>query len=193
MTPLKALSLSFETVSQMLVAGPITQADLERDTPCSAYTVAELADHIRDTHLFLTNAATGEQAQNDSPLADCHADLADAAVKAWTIRGEDGDVDLGGNALPASFALSLHVIETFVHGWDLARALGRRFAPSAELSAFVWGIAPEVISDGMRGDQEGAPYRAAVPLPGAVSGATKDLTSLIAFTGRDPQWRSTTA
>ena len=184
MTPLDGLSLALDTVGDLIDAGPIEPAALARPTPCRSYDVAALADHVRDTHLLLTNAAGDTHAETDRALADVHRDLAENAVKAWDVRGVDGTVDLGGNEVPADFALALHTVETVVHGWDLGRALDRTFHPAHDLVDHVWSLLPLVVSDQARGTQEGAAYLPAVP----VANDAPLLDQVIAFTGRNPAW-----
>ncbi len=184
MTPLDGLSLALSTVGDLIDAGPIDPAALGRPTPCSSYDVAALADHIRDTHILLTNAAGDADSEVDRALADVHRDLAENAVKAWQIRGVDGTVDIAGIELPAGFALALHTVETVVHGWDLGRALDRPFNPADDLVDHVWSLLPLVVSDQARGTQEGAAYLPAVPVPHDAP----LLDQVIAFTGRNPAW-----
>ena len=187
MTPLDALSLALDTVGDLIDARPIDPAVLGWPTPCSSYDVAALADHIRDTHVLLTNAAGDTDSEVDDALADVHRVLAQNAVKAWQTRGVDGAVTIAGNELPAAFALALHTVETVVHGWDLGRALDRGFHPADDLVDHVWSLLPLVVSDDARGAQEGAAYLPAVPVPHDAP----LLDQVIGFTGRDPAWTPT--
>ncbi len=184
MTPLDGLSLALDTVGDLIDASPIEPAALARPTPCRSYDVAALADHVRDTHLLLINAAAETHVESDRALAEIHRDLAENAVKAWNVRGVDGTVDLAGNEVPAGFALALHTVETVVHGWDLGRALDRAFLPAQDLVDHVWSLLPLVVSDQARGTQEGAAYLPAVPVPNDAP----LLDQVIAFTGRTPAW-----
>lgn len=184
MTPLDGLSLALATVGDLIDARRIDPAELARPTPCSSYDVAALADHIRDTHVLLTNAAGDTDSEVNHALADVHRDLAENAVKAWQLRGVGGTVTIAGNELPAGFALALHTVETVVHGWDLGRALDRAFEPSDDLVDHVWSLLPLVVSDEARGTHEGAAYQPAVPVPHDAP----LLDRVIAFTGRNPAW-----
>lgn len=187
MTPLDGLSLALDTVGDLIDARPIDPAALALPTPCSSYDVAALADHIRDTHVLLTNAAGDTDSEINQTLADVHRELAENAIKAWQIRGVDGMVNIAGNELPAAFALALHTVETVVHGWDLGRALDRAFHPADDLVDHVWSLLPLVVSDQARGTQEGAAYLPAVPVPHDAP----LLDQVIAFTGRNPAWTPT--
>ncbi len=179
-----ALSAANQAVQSMLDAAPVPSADLPRPTPCASYDVSQLMDHVRDTHLLLINAATGGSVELTAPLTECHAELIRTARAAWDERGQDGTVGLAGHSLPADFALSLHVVETVVHGWDLAVALGRELDLPDELVELTWELVPQVASDDSRGADAEAPYAPAVfTHPAATS-----MDRLIAFTGRDPEW-----
>lgn len=184
-----ALTTSLRSVQSMLAAEPVSVDDLARPTPCASFDVHQLMDHIRDTHLLLTNAATAGSAQTTAPLSECHAELARAARAAWHERGQDGTVHLAGHDLPATFVLSLHVVETVVHGWDLAAALDRDLDLSDDLVDAVWQLVPGVAGDDTRGSDTQAAYGPAV----YVHPATSSLNRMIAFTGRDPEWGSTRA
>ncbi len=76
------------------------------------------------------------------------------------------------------------LLEAYLHAWDLAAALGRPFRPADELTRRVWPAAQLVITDDVRSDAAGAPYRAAFP----VGDDESSVTRLIAHSGRDPHW-----
>lgn len=181
MNPLDILHESVSVTQCVIDEAPITDADLASPTTCADFTVSLLIDHIIDTHVFLLEAAGGEVTLDDASISRRHSAVGAAAVDSWRQRGTDGMVDLGGNELPASFGLSLHALEAFVHGWDLAESLGRPFEPSDPLTDAALELAREIISDEMRGDFDGAPYGAAIDLIDPDSG---NLAALIAHAGR---------
>lgn len=180
----EALRAALESVQTMLDAAPVTEADLTRPTPCPAFDVALLMDHIRDTHLLLTDAARPGSATGQPAMPNGHRDLMASVASAWEARGEAGTVAVAGNRLPATFALSLHVLETLVHGWDLASALGRDYGPPGDLVEHAWQVAPMIATDEARGEHPDAPYGPVV----LVHPAATPLERLVAFTGRDPDW-----
>lgn len=182
MNTLELLRLSIDLSQEVIDLGPIDDSSAGRPTACSDFDVSALCDHIVDTHVFLLSAAGGTADPGDGPLSQRHLKVGDAAVATWELRGSDGTVDLGGHELPAAFALSLHALEAFVHGWDLADALGRAFEPTADLVTAADDAAREVIADAMRSAEPGAPYGPALDAP---PGASR-LEALIAFTGRSP-------
>lgn len=179
-----ALQSAIDTLQEVLDAGPVTDAALNDPTPCSEFTVAQLAEHIIDTHQLLLGAVGGPHDQTSGTLSQRHTAITSAAAAQWASRGTDGTIDLGGNELPAAFGLSLHALEAYIHSWDLATALNRPFAPPTELTKAMADFAESFITDDLRGDFDGAPYAAQVEAPAESS----DIDRLVAFTGRDPQW-----
>jgi uncharacterized protein (TIGR03086 family) len=180
MTPHQAFEAAVATAQAVIDQSPITDDDLHRPTPCRDFDVAALGDHLIDTHHFLLTAAGGSAVDAGGSLAERHRAVGAASVERWANRGTDGSVDLGGNELPASFGLSLHTLETYVHGWDLARGLGRAFEPPAELTDVAWEIAQQIVSDDLRGDD--GPYGPAVD----VDDGADLVDRIVAHTGRDP-------
>lgn len=158
----------------------LNSTTMARPTPCHEYDVDALIEHILGTHQFLLTTAGGAPVEDDGPIAQRHRRLAEASVATWTQRGSDGTVDLAGNEVPAGFALSLHACEAFVHGWDLATAVGEAYEPSPDLVETAWEAARLVVSDDNRSTEHGAPYGPAV----AVDDQATPLEQLIAFTGR---------
>ena len=149
-------------------------------TPCRNFTVAQLGEHIVDTHNLLLTAAGGDPVPGE--LAAVHAPLAAACVQRWTERGLDGTIGLGGNDLPASFGLALHTLEAYVHAWDLAQAVGGVFESDDALTEVVAGAAQMIVSDDIRGGPFGEPYGAAID----VDSDAGPIDRLVAFTGRSP-------
>lgn len=154
----------------------VADADLDRPTPCSDYTVAELVDHMTGT-LSVIGATAGATAGPPGATADAESQIAAVAgpaLAAWRARGTTGEVEFGGGAVPAEVPLSVALAELFVHGWDLARATGQSFEPADHVTAAVDAAVRGVIPDD-RGDSFGP------PLP---EDGLDPVESLMAFTGR---------
>lgn len=182
MTTVNPLQEAIDAMQRIIDAGPISAQAMDGATPCSKFSVSQLADHIIETHNFLLVAAGGTPPTTAGSMSDRHATVGAASVTQWNRRGTDGTIDLGGNEMPAAFGLSLHTLETYIHAWDLATSLGRTFDPSPELTRQMWDFAQSFITDDVRGDFDGAPYGPAI---GADD--TEDLTSrIVALSGRDP-------
>ncbi len=184
MSNLKAFQDSVALLQDIIDREPIPAEALADPTPCRAFDVGALQRHIIDTHLLLIGAAGGADVVDARDFAEHHRACATTAVEQWMRRGADGTVDLGGNDLPASFALALHTLECYVHGWDLAQALKRPFEPDASITEAAWDAAHLILDSGdARGGPFGEPYGSAITL----HGDTDRVQELIAFTGRDPR------
>ncbi len=179
MNQLELLQASTSLTQQLVEHTDFDEPTMKRPTPCSDFDVAALVEHIIGTHHFLLSAAGGS-ADDSGSIADRHRSVTEQSQRTWAARGTDGTVDLGGHQLPAEFALSLHALEAFVHGWDLATALDQPFEPGAELVDAAWESARMIVSDDNRSTEPGAPYGPAVTAPDPAS----PLDALIAFTGR---------
>jgi uncharacterized protein (TIGR03086 family) len=180
MNQLELLQASTSITQQLVERTALDEVTMKRPTPCTEFDVAALVEHILDTHHFLL-AAAGGNADNTGSIADRHRTVTDQSQRVWAERGTDGTVDLGGHQLPAEFALRLHALEAFVHGWDLATALDQPFDPGTELVEAAWESARMIVSDDNRSTEPGAPYGPAI----AMTGGASPLDALIAFTGRD--------
>ncbi|HET9657277.1 MAG TPA: hypothetical protein VFP72_18135, partial [Kineosporiaceae bacterium] len=80
-------------------------------------------------------------------------------------------------------ALGMVLGEYLVHGWDLARALGRHWEPSDRACSVAQEFFAGTIAPEYRGG-DGGFFAEEVPVP-AGAGA---LDRLIGFAGRDPGW-----
>ena len=123
MNPQQTLQAAIDELQRVIDVAPITPEDGDASTPCSAFTVDQLLEHIIDTHNLLLGGAGGETTDASGPIGTRHAIVATAALKQWDERGLEGTIDLGGNELPAGFGISLHA----------ARVLHPRMGPRPQL------------------------------------------------------------
>jgi uncharacterized protein (TIGR03086 family) len=119
---------------------------LGRPTPCPAYTLGDLIEHVGGLALAFTAAARKERnaytemngAGDASRLgADWRdripRDLA-ALVKAWSEPGAwTGVTRIAGDDTPAEVVGLVLADELAVHGWDVARASGQAYACEPEI------------------------------------------------------------
>ncbi|MCD4523480.1 TIGR03086 family metal-binding protein [Nocardioides sp. cx-173] len=177
-----------------LVLG-IGDDQLALPTPCTAYTVGDLVEHVGGVALAFTGAAhrrpvpgadgggEGDASRLEEGWRHRIVRDLDVLAEAWrSPAAYDGMTAAAGVALPGAVAARIALDEVVVHGWDLARATGQRFdAHPASVAAcleFVSGFdVPPEAGDG--------PFGPPVPPP---SDAT-DLERLLALTGRDPRAR----
>ncbi|RAG86614.1 TIGR03086 family protein [Streptacidiphilus pinicola] len=173
--------------------------DLNRPTPCAEWHVRRLLEHVIGQQDGFAEAAYGRGdapgAFDDRPLPP-GTDLSAAylhSAKALTAAFTEAETQsrtlalpeiLPGHAFPATQAIGFHLLDTVVHGWDLARALGRPFDCPEELLAPTRQAATFVPAD----EAYRAPGRAFAPvLPGAPPG---DFDKVLLLLGRDPAWQA---
>jgi len=182
------------TALATLVRG-VRDDQLTGPTPCPAYSVADLLDHIGGLSVAFASAARkdaleGHQPSGDGTLlepgfrdriATALADLGDA----WEQPAAyDGTTMAGPVEMPADQAALVALDEVTVHAWDLAVATHQPYPadPAAveACRAFVAGFAPPPGGAADSGGLFGPPV--------AVSAAAPPLDQLIGATGRDPAW-----
>ena len=151
----------------------------ELPTPCSEFTVHELVEHLMGSVRSLGGMA-GAQVPEDIEATSAEDYLAQAvepALAAWRARGVEGEVPFGEGNAPAALPAGILSIEFFIHAWDFARATSQSFEASAPLTAFVAGLAEQIIQPDNRGEGKGF---AAIAAPAHADA----VTALMAFAGR---------
>jgi uncharacterized protein (TIGR03086 family) len=180
--PLNELSSAEATLAvlQNVLRGT-NGADLSKQTPCTEYNVAQLADHMMGSLKLLAGAADAQlpSRNQDAPLETQVADAAQVALEAWRRRGLDGTTQFGSNQVPAKMFASLFSVEFLIHAWDFATATDREVVVSEPLAEYVMGMASSIITPQIRGGGSFDEPVQAGPDAGI-------LDRLIAFTGRQP-------
>jgi uncharacterized protein (TIGR03086 family) len=169
---------------------------LDAPTPCPAYNLGDLLDHVGGAALAFTGAARKEtgDATSQGPSGDASrlgddwreriprdvAALSDAwrDPEAW-----DGMTKAGGVDLPGGVAGLVALDELVIHGWDIARASGQRYEPDPESLEAVHGFVSQFSEPGQEAARAG--------LFGPVVDVPDDapmLDRVIGLTGRDPDW-----
>ncbi|WP_067814617.1 TIGR03086 family metal-binding protein [Actinomadura kijaniata] len=175
-----------------LVSG-VADERLADPTPCPEYTVGDLIDHVNGLSLAFTWAA--EKSFGDSPGGGPSGDASRlepgwrsriperlaALAEAWRDPSAwQGMTQAGGVDLPGDVAGAVALNELVVHGWDLARAIGRPYEVTpAEIEVCLQVSAPQP-GEERDGSFLGPPVPVAEDAP--------PLDRLIGFTGRDPGW-----
>jgi len=167
-------------------------AQLGLPTPCDAWDVRKLVNHvIGGAHWYahavrdrVTEPIEGDD--DDYAAGDFRAAYADAirqALDAFTARGAlDASITFVGRPLAGSTVQRLCVLDTFVHGWDLARALGRSTDLDPGVAdALREDVAPR-LPDAFRGTDADALYRPPAEAPPDATAADR----LAAYLGRSP-------
>jgi uncharacterized protein (TIGR03086 family) len=151
---------------------------------CPGLTVTGLADHLLGSVTFIGGAAgaqfpaapEGPAALTPATAEALIADAAQVALEAWSRRGLDGTVEVGGMEMPAAVAVGILGIEFLVHGWDFAQATGQQLAVPDRVTQHITDAAQLIITPQIR---VGRFADAAQASPDAGL-----LDRLIAFTGR---------
>jgi uncharacterized protein (TIGR03086 family) len=86
---------------------------------------------------------------------------------------------------PAAQAIGFHLLDYVVHTWDVAASLGRTVALEDDLVAAAQEVADRDVPDNERRHRPDAGFRP----PVTVAGENTPLARLLAFLGRDPEWR----
>jgi uncharacterized protein (TIGR03086 family) len=193
MTRMTDLGPAARRMSNLLAAVP--DGLLTAPTPCEKYTLGDLIDHVGGLSIGLAAAArkdlgpltSGGPAGDTARLgADWRTripeDLA-ALAEAW--RDPDawqGMTQAGGVELPGDVIGCVTLDELVVHGWDVARSIGRPYdCEDWEVDACLSFVsAAATTGAGAKG-----PFGPIVEVPADASPHDR----LVGLTGRDPSWR----
>jgi uncharacterized protein (TIGR03086 family) len=168
------------------MAAKLTPEDLDRPTPCTEWTVRDLINHFLFTATRLSSATIGE------PGADPGEDLVgddaaqsvaarlQAAQELWHRPGAmEASCSLQVGEMPGAMAATISLVDTYVHRWDLARAIGGDAELDPELAAACLNFTQGFVTDELRAQVGFNP--AVEPPAGATPGE-----QLVAFLGRQP-------
>lgn len=180
----------------------IGPADLDRPTPCAGWNLRALLEHMTGQDRGFAAAVRATRAGDDvgveafapHPLGPSPATtLAEGLdeVAAAFAAGADDPVLLAefDRRVPVPIVVQMHLIDTLVHGWDVAATLGVQDGYVAELDAEVVAVALamcEQIPDDVSREAVGASFAPSLPAPADADPWTRVLTLL----GRDPAWTS---
>jgi uncharacterized protein (TIGR03086 family) len=110
--------------------------------------------------------------------AQFHAEAA-ATLAAWRAHGFDGEVNVGAGPMPVQAALSINLLDTATHSWDIARATGQREDLPDDVAAMVLGVCQSFVTDELRGM---VGFDPAVAMDSSATPTQK----MVAFLGRMP-------
>jgi uncharacterized protein (TIGR03086 family) len=169
---------------------------LDRPTPCPAYSLGDLIEHVGG--LSLAFAAAGRKERNaytemtgagDASRLDAGwreripRDLA-ALAQTWADPGAwTGMTRIAGDDTPAGVAGLVLADELAVHGWDVARATGQAYACEPEILAAALKFLQMFASPDAPAGPEVAFGPARILLDEAPL-----LDRVVAMAGRDPGW-----
>jgi len=176
----------------------VTDHDLDRPTPCAGWDLGTLLTHMTVQHRGFAAAAEGRGADpavwrmpEGGRLPDVPREYA-ASAEAVLAAFAPGDVPGRPFTLPefsdpgpypGRQAISFHLVDYVVHGWDVARALDTDFDPDPATVTLTVPIA-RAVPEGEARLRPGAAFAPALPLPPHTDGLTEILLRL----GRNPAW-----
>lgn len=182
------------------VVSRITADDLALATPCVGWHLADLLAHMTVQHRGFAAAARGHGADEAvwhtdtvaaavaadpaRAYAEAAADVLDAFAGADVLDASFALPELGpGAVFPGEMAIGFHHVDYVVHGWDVARTLGRPYELPDDVVAAAAPLA-FMVPDGDFRSADGAVFGPAI----ASTGQSGDFDRIVAHLGRSPQW-----
>jgi uncharacterized protein (TIGR03086 family) len=151
----------------------VTSDDYGRPTPCVGWDLSQLLAHMVGQHRGFAAAVRDGTADKCAyaPVPfdrDAWAASSDELLAAFAGAAEHDQilqVELNATErLPLQFVLSAQLLDTVVHNWDVASALGRPYNPSHQLVGPILTLA-ERIPDGEERKKPGAAFGPALLPP----------------------------
>ncbi|MEO3804205.1 TIGR03086 family metal-binding protein [Nonomuraea sp. B1E8] len=169
----------------------VTPDVLCRGTPCSGWSLQRLLDHVDDSLRSLNEAAASRAVELCGAAAPRPAavnpalllrDDATAVLGLWTALLADEPVSIGGWHVSSPMVAAVGAIEIAVHGWDVARSCGEHRPIPPAMAEELLELARVFVTPADRPGRFAA--RVVVPRQAPAQ------DHLLAFLGRDPDWRA---
>jgi uncharacterized protein (TIGR03086 family) len=168
------------------VLSGVSKDQLGDVTPCAAWKVSDLINHIVGGQYFFEACVKGDapaSGSTDFSATDFVSAFEEGARRNLAAFGADGVMDkvltLPFGQMPGSAFVGLAATDTFTHGWDLAKATGQGTDLAPELAAQLLTGAKQAISPAFR-SPDGAVFGPEQSAPAGASNADQ----LAAFLGR---------
>ncbi len=164
------------------LVGTITAEQWDSPTPCTEWSVRQLVNHIAGaTKLFVASASRTAPEESEDHLGDDPAtslkSATEANIEAWRSPGAtDGMVAVPAE-MPAMAALSVNVLDTGTHCWDLATAIGAPHGLTDDQIGLIDALNRQIVTEEIRS------YAGFGDALDVAEGADL-LTSMLAFVGR---------
>ncbi|MGH8876185.1 MAG: TIGR03086 family metal-binding protein [Stackebrandtia sp.] len=167
----------------------LTDADLDRPTVCTEWTVRGVLRHLIENCYRGVADANGEEYDgNADPRLDNdpREEFPKAADAAWKVNQDEDRlheiIDFAGMEQPAAVRLAFNFTDVLIHIWDIRRALGRPVALRPELVAEAIKVS-ELVPEGDEFRGPGKPFGHIVAID-----STEPQDKLLSLVGRDPAW-----
>ncbi len=172
--------------STKAVLASVSKDQLADSTPCASWDVAGLINHMIGAQYFFIAGVQGDTPSGEAPDfagGDFVAAFDEASAASLAAFSADGVMESMLSTpigqMPGAAFVGLASTDTFVHGWDLAKATGQSTDLAPELAAGLLAGAKASIQEAFRGP-EGAPFGPEQAAPAGASNADQ----LAAFLGR---------
>jgi uncharacterized protein (TIGR03086 family) len=156
-------------------------------TPCASWKVSDLINHIVGAQYFFTKGVNGEEVNADQTqyaAGDFVAEFDRGSAASVAAFSQDGAMErmlhLPFGDMPGAVFFGLACTDTFIHGWDLAKATGQETDLEPGLAAALLAQVKPVLPDAFRGPDGVAPFGPEQTAPEGASSAD----CLAAFLGR---------
>jgi uncharacterized protein (TIGR03086 family) len=186
--PVALLSRALDQTGAIIARVRPEQATMP--TPCRAWDVRALVDHVvQDVQQFTARANGQEWEPHDADVigedwAGVYRTAADELLAAWRREGAlDRTVELPFGEVPASWHVEQQITDLAVHGWDVARATGQPTDLDPEIGQLALDWGGQNLKPQFRGEEaSGNAFGTEVPVP-----ADAPLYDRLAgWFGRDP-------
>jgi uncharacterized protein (TIGR03086 family) len=183
------LRQAFASSESVLAA--VSAGQMDEQTPCAQWKVRDLVNHlVGGTTFFAAAAKTGTppagDGEADFTAGDYLGAFKDGSAQAVAAFAADGTMEriihLPFADLPGSAYINIAAIDTFTHGWDLAKATGQSTDLNPALAAQLLAIAEGFLPDALRGPEGKAPFGPKVEVDASAAAADR----LAGFMGRQP-------
>ena len=173
--------------STKAVLAGVRADQLGASTPCASWKVSDLINHIVGGQFFFAMVASGGPISSQRPdfaAGDFNATFEQGATGSVAAFSADGAMErimhLPFGDMPGAVFINIAATDTFIHGWDLARATGQNTDLAPELASGLLSGVRTAIPDSFRGADGQAPFG---PEQAAPAGASNS-DQLAAFLGR---------
>ncbi|MFE3444421.1 TIGR03086 family metal-binding protein [Nocardia sp. NPDC059180] len=181
------------------VVARVSPHQLAVPTPCAEWDLRDLLNHMAVQNRGFTAAAYGRGNEYDwwrkgfadDPVADCVASCEEVAAafaadgaldRPWSLPDITTDT-----TIPGATAINFHLVDSVIHAWDVARAIGEHIDLDPGLAAISLHIAEQVPTGSIR-VEPGAAFGPDLPTTAEDSSLNRTLRLL----GRSPSWPDAT-
>ena len=191
MDPVRLLARAQEWTGD-IVAG-VREEDLQKPTPCPEWDVATVLDHLMADIESVNRVSSGEQIDLMTGIdpnapdnagsgwpdpTDRFTDLTTESRKIWSSPGAlDQTYKTARSEMPGNALLMINLVDTLVHGWDLAKATGQPTEMPEDVAEAALAFTTKMMKKGQR-----IGFDDPVPVPDDASVTDR----LVGWLGRQP-------